>query len=113
VRLNPDASRFILPGQKHSLQACAYSEWFGLAMSAQSYALSARQFHRRAACSFERRRAANEICGRVFQRNLREGLYEISSFDCDFDGTHRHSDGNVARDRLLQGQRKMLSRQVL
>jgi hypothetical protein len=47
------------------------------------------------------------------QQNRKEGSYEISSFDCNFSGIHRHGDSSVAGSRLLQGQRKMLPGQVL
>jgi hypothetical protein len=34
--------------------------------------------------------------------------YEISSFDCCFDGSHWHSDGNAAHGRAVLQRQKVL-----
>jgi hypothetical protein len=84
-----------------------------LATSAQWSALTVRQFHRRAVSSPKRRLGASEIVAEFVNKNSRGGSYEVSSYDCHFSGINRHNAGNVASGRLLQGQRKMLLRQML
>jgi hypothetical protein len=82
-------------------------------MSAEQRVLNARQSHRRARHPSKRRLGASEIVAEFLNETEKGGPYEISSFDCYFDGIDRHGDSNVAGGRLLQGQREMLPWQML
>jgi len=68
--------------------------------------VSARQFHRHAWSSRERRLAAHICVVEFSSAKTKRRTYEISSLDCCVDSSHRHSDGNAARGwRLLQRQK--------
>ena len=79
----------------------------------QRHARGVRQSHRRVARSPKRRLGASESRSRVPRENSKGGSYEISSYDCDFCGVHKHGDSNVACGGLLQGQSKMLPERML
>jgi len=62
----------------------------------------------------KRRLGASEIVAEFLNETQKEGgSYEISSYDCDFCGVHKHGDSNVACGGLLQGQSKMLPERML
>jgi hypothetical protein len=73
---------------------------------ALQHVLSARQFRRHASSSLKSEGSARKYAWSSSAVTTKRRTYEISSFDCCVDSSHRHSDGNAARGwRLLQRQK--------